>query len=256
MLLPLSYHLQNLRVRRLTTALTLGGLALVIFVFVIVMGLAQGLTHLFVSTGAHDNLLFIRKGASTPAVSSLTEDVLPAVRYLPEVKRGAQGEPLVSAELIENLSIPTGHGELPARRADAAHFDHGRHPRRGSARVSDPSRDPDGSRRPPAGPGAAEVMVGRGLARQMRNVSVGSTLALGRGTWTIVGVFESGGSAYESEIWTDRRALMADRMRSDFSFIVATVDRPTAEATAALGRVFETNPALSSTVRVVTERRY
>ena len=171
--LPLSYHLQNLRVRRLTTALTLAGLALVIFVFVIVMGLAQGLTHLFVSTGAHDNLLFIRKGASTLAVSSLTEDVLPAVRYLPEVKRGAQGEPLVSAELIENLSIPTGHEEsflLDARTPPTSIMADIRGVDLPAYQIHRAIRMVEG-RRPAAG--AAEVMVGRGLARQMRNVSVG-----------------------------------------------------------------------------------
>lgn len=255
-MLPLSYHVQNLRVRRVTSMLTLAGMALVIFVFVVVLGLAQGLTNIFVTTGAHDNLLFLRKGASTPTVSSLSEDVLQKVRYLPEVKRGVQGEALVSAELIENLSIPTGYQETffidpsappTAMMADIRGVDPPAYDIHKGVRLID-------GRRP--APGATEVMLGVGVARQMQAASVGSTLAFGRGTWTIVGLFESGGSAYESEIWTDRRSLMADRMRKDFNFVVAKVDSPTQEATRALGRTLEKNPALASTVRVISERGY
>jgi len=245
-MLPLSYHARNVLVRRTTTLLTLAGIALVVFVFTVVTGLSQGLRQLFVSTGSPDNLLFIRKGASTPAVSAVSEDVLPLVRYLPEVRRDEAGAPLVSAELVESLPVPTGVGGdtvvVDVRGVDPPAYRI--HP--GIRLVA--GRAPDGGR--------PEVMLGVAVARQVHGAAVGSTIHLGRGTWTIVGLFSAGGSAYESEVWVDRRLLMQDRMRSDFSFVIAKVDSASLEATREIGRRLEQSPAIGTSLRTIAEMRY
>lgn len=72
MAIPLNYIARNLWTRRLTTALTAGGMALVIFVFATVQMLDAGLTKTLVSTGEPDNAVVIRKGAETEIQSRST----------------------------------------------------------------------------------------------------------------------------------------------------------------------------------------
>ena len=58
--IPLSYIVRNLWTRRLTTALTAGGMALVVFVFAAVLMLDAGLRATLVATGQPDNVVVIR----------------------------------------------------------------------------------------------------------------------------------------------------------------------------------------------------
>jgi ABC-type lipoprotein release transport system permease subunit len=50
--IPFAYSFSNLRARSLTTALTAGGMALVVFVFAAVLMLEEGLRRTLVETGS------------------------------------------------------------------------------------------------------------------------------------------------------------------------------------------------------------
>ena len=52
-------------------------------------------------------------------------------------------------------------------------------------------------------PGKAELIAGRGAAREFAGVALGSVVRVREQQWTVVGIFEAGGSAYESEFWVD-----------------------------------------------------
>ena len=95
MRIPLSYIARNLWVRRLTTALTAGGMALVVFVFAAVLMLDAGLKATLVATGSDNNVLFIRKGSETEIQSGVARDQAALIESLPEIARTADGDPLV-----------------------------------------------------------------------------------------------------------------------------------------------------------------
>ena len=68
---PLSYIARNLVARRLTTALTAGGMALVVYVFATVLMLSAGLEQTLVATGSDDNVVVIRRGSQTEVQSGI-----------------------------------------------------------------------------------------------------------------------------------------------------------------------------------------
>ena len=88
---PLSYSLRNLWARRLTTALTAGGMALVVFVFAAVLMLDQGLKEALVDTGQPDNVVVIRKGSETEVQSVIERSQAALVESLPQIARGTGG---------------------------------------------------------------------------------------------------------------------------------------------------------------------
>jgi ABC-type antimicrobial peptide transport system permease subunit len=63
-------------------------------------------------------------------------------------------------------------------------------------------------------PSSGEAIVGRGVARRYAGAALGSELKFGRGTWKVVGILESGGSSFESEVWVDARELANDAKRT------------------------------------------
>ena len=85
MALPLSYSVRNLWTRRLTTALTASGMALVVFVFAAILMLAQGLQKTLVATGSYDNVVVTRKGSGAEVQSSVDRDQAAIVETEPEM---------------------------------------------------------------------------------------------------------------------------------------------------------------------------
>ena len=71
-------------------------------------------------------------------------------------------------------------------------------------------------------PGVAEAVIGRGARDAYAGLDVGGTVALGAGTWEIVGMFESGGSAFDSEVWADASVLNGNYDRPPNLFQSAT----------------------------------
>ena len=53
------------------------------------------------------------------------------------------------------------------------------------------------------GRGSNEIVVGKALRREFEGFDIGSTVSFGTSRWTVVGVFDAGGSVFESEIWAD-----------------------------------------------------
>ncbi|HXW84100.1 MAG TPA: ABC transporter permease, partial [Candidatus Binataceae bacterium] len=193
MAIPLKYNFRSLLVRRVSTAMTAGGIALVVGVFVIVMAMVAGLGSAISDTGEPDNMVIVRKGATTETYSNLSLDQFDALKFLPQIKRNAAGEPMISPELpVQVLMERTGgtgqdnivvRGVLPMALQvhTKLHLIEGRMFK----------------------PSVNEVIVGKGLIGHYANMKVGSTLKFGRGTWKVVGVFDAGGSSFESEVWAD-----------------------------------------------------
>ena len=106
MAIPLAYIARNLAARRLTTILTAGGMALVVYVFATVLMLAAGLEKTLVSTGAEDNVVVIRRGAQTEVQSGVDRRQASIIESLPDVATGQAGERLISKEPVVLINLP------------------------------------------------------------------------------------------------------------------------------------------------------
>jgi putative ABC transport system permease protein len=200
--LPLRYPLGNLAARRLRTALTVGVIALVVLATTLFAGLVSSLHRTLVMTGSERNLVVLRKGATNDGSSAVTLDAYQNVRFFEGVQRDAAGNPLVSPELVVQpfFHTPKGGRENVLVRgvepiALAVHDD----VKIVEGRMFEPSTN--------------EVMLGRNVEGRYVGATLGSLLKFGHGAWKVVGVFESGGTSTESEVWCDARLLGNDAKR-------------------------------------------
>lgn len=210
MKIPLFYVARNLWARRLTTALTAAGLALVVFVFATVLMLDEGLRNTLVTTGEYDNVVLIRRAADTEVQSSVERAQANIVASHPAVALGADGLPMLSKETVVLISLN----------------------KRGSAKPSNVIIRGIGPRglalrpqvRLTAGrmfrPGASEIIAGASVARRFSGAGIGETLRFGQREWTVVGLFDAGNSGFDSEVWGDADQLMPSFRRVAYSAMV------------------------------------
>jgi putative ABC transport system permease protein len=201
--LPLSYSVRSLLARRLRTALTVGVIALVVVATTLFLGLISSLQRTLRTTGSPRNLIVMRKGSSNDGSSQLPLEALQNIRFFEGIAHDAAGNPMISPELIvqpffrrrdggrENVLV---RGVEPAS-ALAVHDE----VRITEGRIFEPS--------------SGEALVGRGVAGRYQGARLGETLDFGRGRWKVVGIFESGGNSFESEVWVDVRELANDAKR-------------------------------------------
>jgi ABC-type antimicrobial peptide transport system permease subunit len=202
MALPLRYSLGNLAVRRTRTALTVAVIALVVVATSLFMGLISSLQRTLATTGNERNLIVLRKGSSNDGSSSVSLEAFQAIRFFEGVQRGADGQPLASPELVVQPFL---------RRLDGGRENglvRGVEPV--ALRVHDEVRLSEGRMLTPS---TTEAIIGRGVAGRYAGAQLDAEMEFGNGTWQVVGVFESGGSSFESEIWVDARQLAADARR-------------------------------------------
>src|SRR6185295_3750216 len=109
-----SYNLRSMIVRKGTAAMTAGGIAMVVAVFVMTLAIAQGFRATLVSSGSPQNAIVLRKGATAETVSAVLRSDVPIIESLPQVARGADGRPLSSAEMVVIIALPRQSDNQPA----------------------------------------------------------------------------------------------------------------------------------------------
>jgi ABC-type antimicrobial peptide transport system permease subunit len=209
--IPFSYVFRNLWARKLTTLLTAGGMALVVFVFAAVLMLDAGLRKTLVSTGDVRNAVLLRQAAQTEVQSSVTREQASLVETFPEVARGADGAPLVSKEVLVLTQLATRAGGKPGNVVVRGLPAMGLQLR---AQV----RLVDGR---PFRPGTSEIVVGRAIAREFAGTGLGERQRFAGREWTVVGVFDAGNSAFDSEMWGDVEQMMQAFRRTTYSSTIA-----------------------------------
>ena len=242
MAIPLSYIARNMVARRLTTALTAGGMGLVVYVFATVLMLAAGLQKTLVSTGQDDNVVVIRRGSQTEVQSGIDRSQAGIVDSIPDIATGEDGRPLVSREPVVLISLPKRsngkaanvviRGVTPAGLAlrPQVHLVEGRMFR----------------------PGSAEVVAGRAIADGFQGAGLGETVRFASRDWTVVGVFDAGHSGFDSEIWGDAEQLLQAFRRTGYSSILFKLADP--ERFDAVKSELEADPRL--TVELKRETRF
>jgi ABC-type antimicrobial peptide transport system permease subunit len=237
MAIPVQYSLRNLWTRRLTTAMTAVGMALVVFVFAAVLMLAYGLERTLVSTGKSDNVLVVRRSATSEVQSFLAREQTRTIATSQEIAAGSDGSPLAGAETLSIINLP----------------------KRGSGKPSNVSirgASPQAALLRPQvklvegrmwRPGASEVIVARAVASRFQGAGLGETIRFALRDWTVVGIFDAGGSAFDSEIWVDADQMMQAFRRTVFSSVLLRLRDP-AEFDALKARL-ESDPRLTVDVR-------
>lgn len=218
MALPLSYNFRNVLVRWRATLSTILGIGLVVAVYVLVQSLAAGLEKSAGNTGDPRNLMLVRKGSTAESTSMVSLPQLEIIRYWPQIARDAAGAPLISADLISLISQPRVDG-------------------RGEANVSVRGVSPQGMALRPQvklvggrwfTPGQREVTVSRKLARRFAGFQVGDTFRTGGHTLRVVGEFDGGNSAFDSELWMDADEARSLFDRQEYSSLLVRVVSPAA----------------------------
>ncbi len=211
MSIPLNYVARNLWARRLTTLLTAGGLALVVFVFATVLMMDEGLKRTLVTTGELDNVVVIRKGAETEIQSGISREQASVIEMHPAVALGARGERMVSKETVVLISLLRAGDGKPSNVVIRGTSDKGF-----ALRPQVKIREGRLFR-----PGASEIIVGTSIAARFSNTGIAQQIKFAQREWTVVGVFDSGGSGFDSEVWGDAEQLMQAFRRNVYSAMVA-----------------------------------
>jgi len=226
MAVPLKYNFRSLLVRRVSTAMTAGGIALVVAVFVVVMAMVAGLAATIREAGEPDNLIVLRKGATTETYSAITLDQFDALKFLAGIGRDPNGDTWASPELPVQVlmsRIGGGRDNVVIRGVLPVALEVHKKVRITEGRMFRPSM--------------SEVIVGRGLLGHYENCTLGSKLRFGRGEWTVVGIFDGDGSSFESEIWADVHDVQADTQRGAYYACVRLKMAPGADADTLIRRI-------------------
>lgn len=209
-ILPFSYIARNLWVRRVTTLLTAGGMALVVFVFAVMMMMSEGIRATLVSTGQPDNMLVLRKGAGAEINSGIVREQASILETLPGIATDGEGRPLISKEPVVLNNLPKRSNGKPSNVTV-----------RGTSILGLEMRPQvkivEGRM---FRPGTSEIIAGRAIAKGFRGTGLGETLRFAQRDWTVVGVFDSGRTGFDSEIWGDSEQMMAAFRRTAYSTVV------------------------------------
>jgi hypothetical protein len=212
MKIPVSYSFRNLWTRRLTTAFTASGMALVVFVFASILMLSEGLKKTLVTTGSFNNVVVIRKGSGSEVQSGIDRYPASIVETQPEIVAGTDGQRLLAKELVVLINLQkrgsTKPGQVVIRGVTGNSF------------VLRPQVKLVKGRLPR--PGSSELMAGLSIAKRFQGAGFGETLHFSMRDWNIVGIFDAGNTGFTSEIWGDVDQLMQSFRRPVYSPPVST----------------------------------
>jgi len=244
MAVPFSYSFHNLWKRRMTTVLTVSGMALVVFVFAAVLMMAAGLQKTLMETGSPNNVVVVRKAATSEVMSSIERKSASIVEMLPQVAAGPQGQPMMAKESVVLIALKKKGEEQSSSHSNVVV--------RGIAAESLPLRP---QVKLIAGRmlrmGSSEVIVGNSIAKGFRGVGLQQTLSWGMRTWTVVGIFDAGNTGFSTEIWGDADQIMQAFRRPVYSSLIFRLQTPDAFDAAKIA--IENDPRLTLDARRETK---
>jgi ABC-type antimicrobial peptide transport system permease subunit len=221
--------------------MTAGVIALVVVACSLFLGLITSLQRTLVSSGDPRNLVVMRKGSDNDGSSQLALEAYQAIKYFDGIARDAQDQPLVSPELVVQPFFRTldgGRENVLVRGVEPMALEVHGDVRITEGRMIQPS--------------SSEAVVGKGVAGRYRGATLGSELQFGTGRWKVVGVLESGGSSFESEVWVDVRELANDAKRT-FPYSGIRLRVADGADMAALERRVDEDPRFALDAQVETE---
>jgi putative ABC transport system permease protein len=147
------------------------------------------------------NVLVLRKGSTSELTGPFPAENFQTLKTLPGLAKDKNGDPLVSGEITVVIVLPRKDGSGEANVTVRGLMQDG-------LQLRETVKLADGRW---FTPGQREVVVSNSIRKRFTHANVGDTVEFGKGPWKVVGVFDAGGMAYESEIWGD-----VNQMTSDF----------------------------------------
>jgi putative ABC transport system permease protein len=241
MALPLKYNIRNIIVRKGSTLATAFTIGLTVAVFLMVMALARGIDLTLSSSGEPQNMIVLREGSTAELNSSVSRENFKDVMYLDGVQREAD-QPLATGELI-TLIYKARKGmsqgsNVTVRGVGPMSFKL----RSGFAVVSGRQFQP----------GLTEAVVSKRIAERFQGLDIGDRFRIQTTDYTVVGLFDSAGKAFESEIWVDINSLASSTKRENYSSVLLRTND--ANALAALSKRITDDPKLH--LKAVSERTF
>ena len=242
--LPLVYNIRSVRERWTSSLVAIVGIAGAVGVFVAMLALARGFQATLVSSGQPDNVIVEQAGADTEMTSALDLEAVHAIENAPYIKRQGR-DALISPEVVvvANLQLrgpQGGDANVEVRGVatrvlsvrDNVHVVQGRF----------------------FTPGLYGIVVGKHATLAYAGLELGGTVRIGPGSWKVVGIFDSGGSAFDSEVWADSNVLNANYQRPNNVFQSITVKLGSASDFDAFQQAVTHSPHLQ--VQALREREY
>ncbi len=234
---PFSYIARNLWVRRVTTGLTAGGMALVVYVFATVLMMSEGIRSTLVATGQPDNVMVLRKGANAEITSSIERSQARILATLPGIATDALGRPLLSAEPVVLINLPKRSNGKPSNVTVRGTSELGLQLRPGVRIVEGRMFRP----------GTSEIVVGQATAAGFAGIDLGASLRFAGREWLIVGRTDARRSGFDSEIWGDADQMMQAFRRQTYSIVVFRLAEP--------GRFEATQASIDADPRLALEAK-
>jgi putative ABC transport system permease protein len=241
--IPIIYNLRSVRQRWTSSVVAVIGIAGTVGVFIAILAIAIGFRATLVASGSPSNALIMRAGSNSEMVGAVTLDQIHIIEATPGIMR-ANGAPLVSPEVVviapfalkttgtdANVQV-RGVSPKALEVRTFVHFIAGRF----------------------ITPGLSELVVGKNAVKTYEGLELGSKVKLAGNTWTVVGVFDAGGSAFDSEVWCDAVLLNQAYNRPTNIYQSVTVRLPSAADFQAFKDKLTSDPQL--TVQVSREVDY
>jgi putative ABC transport system permease protein len=204
MAIPIVYNIRSVKARWTSTIVAVAGIAGTVGVFIAMLSLARGFRATLVTSGSDDNALITRAGATSEMTSGVSIDAVKIIQDAPGIAREANA-PLLTSEAVLMAPIPlrsTGtDANVELRGVSPNVFAIRRNIKIIEGRMFQP--------------GLSELIVGKNARSTYSGLTLGSEIGLGSRRWQVVGVFDAGGSAFDSEVWGDAHLLNAAYKRPD-----------------------------------------
>jgi putative ABC transport system permease protein len=241
MALPLKYNLRNIIVRKGSTLATAFTIGLTVAVFLLVLALARGIDMTLSSSGEPLNMIVLREGSTAELNSSITQENFKDLMYLDGVER--QGDqPLATGEIITLIYKArkgmTQGANVTVRGVGPMSFKL----RSGFTTVAGRIFQP----------GLTEAVVSKRISERFQGLEIGDKFRIQTTDYTVVGLFDSAGKAFESEIWVDINSLASTTKRPDYSSALLRVKDP--NALSALTKRITDDPKLH--LKALSERTF
>jgi len=231
---PITYNFRSIRIRWASAVVAVLGIAGTVGVFVAMLSLAQGFRATLVSSGSADNALVTRAGATSEMTSGVSIDAVKIIQDAPGIARGPEG-PLLTPEAVLMAPIP-----LRSTGTDANVVFRGVAPNvltiRNTVKIIEGRMFTHG---------LSEIIVGKNAKATYAGLTLGSKIDLGSGHWQVVGIFDAGGSAFDSEIWGDPHLINGAYTRPDTFSQSVTVHLTSPDALQQLRDSLTSDPRLN-----------
>jgi putative ABC transport system permease protein len=235
MAIPFQYNLRSIRVRWTSTLVAVASIAGVVAVFIAVLALAHGFQKTLVNSGSARNAIILRGGSTSEMDSALYLEQIKVLQDVAGIEKDDNGAALISPEVVVVAAFPmksTGTDVNVQVRGISDTV----------LKVRDNIRIVQGRF---LTPGLNELVVGRKASEQYAGFDLNSAVVFGGTRWVVVGIFDAGGSAFDSEVWCDANNLNQTYKRPQNVFQSATARLTSEDAFDAFKNAVTTDPRLT-----------